>query len=503
MGTYQQSLSGGRQVELARWDDLSPPAHGEDLRQRPWNPNDSRTALAFYDSTVHYMRNDWARDNMDVLPVSAGQHNLLLYRNRETDTWHTAEALDIDHVQPWKQHLHDVGTRSMADAHQAYNDVSNLRALPAVINRARTSAERALDQGVDSPAWQDWSREHFHYDPAAPHPPFDPARDGARRTTTRDQAWTLEDGRAGLSFDTRVSGKWFEHQLSERYAGSVPINGEDGYSRQVPLFHCPATGQLVTRDAFDIDHVRPFEDVARERLERAGGSISKADALDLYNDTGNLRLVSRSANCSHEWELDARGEFRDREAPETEHDRAFVEHGPVTREDQQALDMLPGLLDRRPRPLHAVDPDAPVHQLQPRYVLSDPRNPDNGLFEQAKGHVGALNRDHGLGMNAAQLDNASAALALAAKQNRLPSIDGVTDQQPGKLFAIHGHGESMQWAGVTTAEATAKPIQQSSREASQLAANVPAPSNPQAQSQVSAMQTDSQQQVHPGRHPGQ
>lgn len=496
MGTYRHPLSGGTEVQLATWDQMRPPVHGLELQQRAWNPNDSRTSLEFYESTVNYMRNDWARDNMDVIQVSAGQHNLLLYRNRESDTWHSAEALDIDHVQPWKQHLQDVGTRSMADAQAAYNDVSNLRTLPGVINRARTSAERALEQGTDSQAWRDWSSRHFDFDPNAAHPPFDPQHDGARRTSvTRDQNWSLADGRAGLSFDTRVSGKWFENQLSQCYVGSVPITGDNGYARQVPLFQCPATRQLVTRDAFDIDHVQPFEDVARLRLQQSGGSISKADALDLYNDTSNLRLVSRSANCSHEWELDAHGEYRDREyeAPETAEDRAFIDHSPISPEDQRALDMLPELLDRNPPPRQSMfDADAPVHHPQVRYALSDARNPDNDLFVQARQQVGALKDQHGWTMGQRELDNVSAALVVAAKQNQLASIDAVIYQQPDKLFATRGQGEAMQWAGVDTT-AMNKLMSQSSREASEVART---PSIGNAPVQNNAMQVDSQPQQH-------
>lgn len=500
MGTYKQTLSSNKAVELATWEGTQPPVHGPDLQSRAWNPNDSRTGLAFYDSTVHYMRNDWARQNMDVEPVRVGNQDLLLFRNRESDTWHTAEALDIDHVQPWKQHLGDLGTRSMADAHQAYNDVSNLRALPAVINRARTSAERALEQGVDSPAWQKWSKDHFHYDPDAPHPAFDPSRDGARRTTTRDQDWTLEDGRKGLSFDTRVEGKWFEHELSKRYACSVSISSPEGYERKIPLFNCPATGQLVTRDAFDIDHKRPFDDVVREKLDQSGGVITKAEALDLYNDTGNLRLVSRSANCSHEWELDAHGEYRDREEPETQYDRDFVEHGPISRGDQRALDSLPAWLDRTPQPFPPRDQNEPVHRPQIHYFLNDPRNPDNGLFEQAKTQVGALNTQGHWGMNETQVNNVSGALAVAAKQAHMPRIEGVTDNKQGSLFATNGHGESMQWAGVDTRTAMATPLSASSQEVNRMASATPAP-NANAQSQSSDMQIDSKPNQQ-GRHFG-
>lgn len=58
MGIEQHRLSGGGQVHLATWDDLRPTAHGPELQTRAWNPNASRTGLAFYDSTVHYM---WPR----------------------------------------------------------------------------------------------------------------------------------------------------------------------------------------------------------------------------------------------------------------------------------------------------------------------------------------------------------------------------------------------------------------------------------------------------------
>lgn len=448
MGTFSQTLSNGQdQVQLAVWDDLRPTAHGAELQARVWNPNASRTALAFYDSTVHYMRNDWARENMDVVPVQAGDRNLLLYRNRESDTWHSAEALDIDHVRPWKQHLQHVGTHSQADAHMAYNDIDNLRALPSVINRGRTGAERALGQGLESDAWQNWSRGHFHFDPRAPHPAFDPASDGARRTTTRFQDW--DQGRASLSFDTRVEGKWFEHQLSEQYRATVPITRDDGRRYDVPLFECPATGQLVTRDAFDIDHIRPFEAVARAALDANGGSITKAHALDLYNDTTNLRLVSRSANCSHEWELDQHGEYLDRgdrehEAPENDVDRAFVEAGPVSIEEHQALGELRRWIDREPPQPMQHDADAPVHELQPRYALGNARNPDTPLYDGLHAQVVNHNLRHGLGMSPTETGNVAAALTLAVRNEGWPNANGVAyNAQQQTFYAYTGQPDAM------------------------------------------------------------
>lgn len=473
MGIENRQLSGGGRVQLASWEELRPTAHGPDLQGRAWNPNASRTGLAFYDSTVHYMRNDWASRNMDVVPATLGEKSLLLYRNRDSDTWHSAEALDIDHVQPWKQHLTALGTRSQADAHMAYNDVGNLRALPSAINRGRAAAERALEEGTDSQAWQTWSRGHFHYDHGAAHPPFDPARDGARRTTTRFQDWTLDDGRASLSFDTRVEGKWFENQLSQQYRGSFTITSDQGYHREVPLFECPATGQLVTRDAFDIDHIRPFEEVASAALAERGGPISKAEALDLYNDTANLRLVSRSANCSHEWELDAHGEYLDRgdrehEEPENELDRAFIEFGPDTPEDHRALGEIRQWFDRQPPPLQPMHDDAePVHVLQPRYALGNARNPDTPLYDQMHGQVVGQNLHHGLGLTPTETANVAAALTLAVRNQGWAGATGAVYNQ-GHFHAYTGQQDAMLHTSVDLQAARATPANDSGRHLHEL-----------------------------------
>jgi len=477
MGIEQHRLSGGGYVHLATWDDMKPTVHGAELQARAWNPNASRTGLAFYDSTVHYMRNDWAQQHMDVVPVALGDKPVLLFRNRESDTWHTAEALDIDHVQPWKQHLTDLGARSQADAHIGYNDVGNLRALPSAINRGRAAAERALGEGVGSDAWKDWSDRHFHFDPGADHAPFDPVRDAARRTTTRFQDWTMEDGRGVLSFDTRVEGKWFENQLAQQYRGTVSIDDGQDYYREIPLFECPATGQLVTRDGFDIDHVRPFEDVARATLEARGGVITKAEALDLYNDTGNLRLVSRGANCSHEWELDIHGEYLDRgerehEEPENELDRAFVETGPDSPQDLQALDELRGWLDRHPQPAQddaMHDDQRPVHVLQPRYALGNPRNPDSPLYNAIHAEVAGHDRQNGLGLSADETANVAAALTLAVRNEGWAQASGVAyNPQQQTFYAYTGQPDAWQHTEVSLQQGRQQPANDSGRELHQL-----------------------------------
>ncbi|WP_408950344.1 XVIPCD domain-containing protein [Lysobacter sp. Hz 25] len=318
-GEVKVSLRSGRQVVLAEWDEYKPPVHGDGLQNKRWNALSARDGMAFYDSTVHYMRNDWAQKHMPGAHVSLGRENLLLFYSAGTKTWHSADALDVDHVKPWKAHLTGLGVDNYADAHRAYNDVGNLRLLPSVYNRARDSADRILLHGADSSQWKAWTNERCGFDPSVDPPKFDPERDIARRTgATLGQAWSPEDGRKGLAFDAGVRGKWFEQQLKESYVGTVVATSPiDGSKHNVPLFRCAATQQLVTRDALDIDHRIPFETVAKEMAKHAGpGGLSKADALDAYNDTSNLRLVGRGANSSHEWELNVSGEYRDEEVPE-------------------------------------------------------------------------------------------------------------------------------------------------------------------------------------------
>ncbi|MGO1002730.1 XVIPCD domain-containing protein [Lysobacter sp. CA196] len=318
-GEVKVSLRSGRQVSLAEWDEYKPPVHGDGLQNKRWNALSARDGMAFYDSTVHYMRNDWARKHMPGEHVSLGRDNLLLFYSAGTKTWHSADALDIDHVKPWKAHLTGLGVNNYADAHRAYNDVGNLRLLPSVYNRARDSADRILLHGADSSQWKAWANERCGFDPSVEPPKYDPERDIARRTgATVNQAWSPEDGRKGLAFDAGVRGKWFEQQLKESYVGTVVATSPlDGSKQNVPLFRCAATQQLVTRDALDIDHRIPFEIVAQEMVKHAGpGGLTKANALDAYNDTSNLRLVGRGANSSHEWELNVSGEYRDEEVAE-------------------------------------------------------------------------------------------------------------------------------------------------------------------------------------------
>ncbi|SFK52480.1 XVIPCD domain-containing protein [Lysobacter sp. cf310] len=321
----KQTFASGKQVTLVSWEDESPTQHGAKLQNKPWKATDARAAVGFYDSTVEYMRNDWAAKHMAPKAVVTTHGSLMLYHNASTNTWHSTDALDIDHVVPWKQHLANKGARNHAEANMAYNDVANLRMLPAVVNRARDSADNVLNTyGKDSRQWQEWVDQRFGFDAKASASAFDPDKDLARRTAaTTSKEWAPEDGRKGLSFDAAVAGKWYESQLHKQYATTVEMSHPTtGAKQKVPLFYCAASRQLCTRDALDIDHELRFEALAKAMMKYApDGGITKAHAADAYNETSNLRLVSRGANSSHEWELNAEMSYRDDDGPARAGDR--------------------------------------------------------------------------------------------------------------------------------------------------------------------------------------
>ena len=252
----ESRLDSGKTVKLAYWDVERPTEHTSRTQNTAWNQHRNRGDLGFYESTIQYMRNDWAAKHMSPQHVSDGKgwHGMLYYSG-VTKTWHTNDALDIDHAVPWKQHLKNLGVDNLSDAHKGYNDVANLRMLPSIYNRARDSADKILlNDGPQSQKWQTWVRERFSFDHTVQYAPFDPETDFSRRKqTTRDQPWTEDNTRSQLSFDTRVMEKWFNHELEKNFACSVKMTNPDGSGvTEVPLFKCAATGQLVTRDALDI-----------------------------------------------------------------------------------------------------------------------------------------------------------------------------------------------------------------------------------------------------------
>lgn len=493
-------LASGRQVTLVAWEDLSPPAHGDALQAKPWNDSHKRKGVEFYDSTIQYMRNDWARAHMSPAHVSVDDgrgksKDFLLFHNAATDTWHSADALDIDHVKPWKAHLTALKVDNYADANRAYNDVGNLRLLPSAINRARTSFENMLDEhGGDSPEMAAWVKKKFAFDATAAHPAFDEGSDLARRTqATTGASWDPEDGRKGLSFDARVLDKWFDNQLKETYVATVELTSPTtGKKCEVPLFQCPATRQLVTRDAFDIDHEVPFETLAKEMVQYAEGGTTKAHALDAYNETSNLRLVTRSANSSHEWELNQFGQYRDASSDlsdddlEDDYDRAFIDDG-EPEPTAKGMD----LHDDPPSPAKAASsvpvapsrplavPDAPMSQASSSSppLVSHPRHADFPLYDQAsKG----LQKVPGLKLTEAQHEGVASSLALVAKAGQMTGIDGVLANN-GRFFAVQSpDSPARKVVSVVAEEAVARTVEQNTSVIDKLA---PAP-KPGAQAQA-------------------
>jgi hypothetical protein len=381
----QYELESQQQVTLVEWNGIAPTQHSQALRDRPWSQDVDRSELRFYESTNEYMRNDWAFSKMPNAHVSIGNSHAVLFYHGMTDSWHTTDALDIDHRVEWKPYLEQRGVANMAEANMAYNDVDNLRMLPGSYNRARDVVDRLHADRAQNPAARDtWRTSNFGYDPLHPPRDYDPVADRAQRNAlTQGQDYDPEQGRRGLSFDKKIADVWFESQLKTLYAGSVEVpKGGDASNgvEQVPLFRCPETRQLVTRDAFDIDHVHPISEVLREKIEESQhGTISKAEALDAYNDVGNLRLIVRSANSSHEWELDRDGEFADfgqgtrlgRGAGTSGGDdqslRDFIEEDDIDSPgNRQAFEAMREHIGRDPSPQPLRDPDAPVNMLQPR-----------------------------------------------------------------------------------------------------------------------------------------
>lgn len=450
-GTFKQNLENGGVVVLANWDRYEPTQHGAELRNRAWNSANSRTGLAFYESTVQFMRNDWAEQNMSPQRIKGMTDNVTLYYSNETNSWHTADALDVDHIKPWKRHLQTLDVANMAEAHMGYNDVANLRALPSFYNRARDGGDKVLSQyGNESPQWNKWVQDRIGFDRTVDHLAFDPQTDKARRTiATTGQIWTDQHTRSDLSFDTRVNNKWFEHELQKSFAGSVTLPcAPKGSTQEVPLFRCSVTGQLVTRDALDIDHRVPFEMVLKGLKEQYPQGLTKAQVLDAYNDTSNLRLVGRSANSSHEWELNQDGQFRDKEIPEKpgEFKGWLVQGGDL--EPKLKMEIQDIMQERRSLQQRGVELYIEHDQRkQDGYsgptLLSDPKHTDYGQFKKAMDHIDVLDPGRKHLSEQFQRDNLAASMVVTARKEGLPSIDCVIKSDNGHgLLLVSGDPKS-------------------------------------------------------------
>lgn len=307
------SLSSGEEVTLVKWNETGPVTHGARLQTTGVSEAESRSGLSFYDATKEYMRNEWAFNNLAHCVVPIDGHELALYYNKELDSWHSIDEFDIDHVTPWNKHCKNLGATTEADQAMAYNDVGNLRLLPSPYNRGRQAVDDLIADRDNPKALEDWKAKHIAFDssPDARIAVYDPQAHAVERRGTKDQPWSAEDGRKGLNFDVNIRNTWFNQELARHYQFDASFEYE-GRPYRVPIFLCEASGSYATRGAFDIDHKLPFVDQlkdARETAEREGRAFSKADALNLYNDTTNLRLVSRSANSSGDYEIDRQTGF--------------------------------------------------------------------------------------------------------------------------------------------------------------------------------------------------
>lgn len=455
MGKTTVTLSSGKQVTLSDWEGMEPPEHGKTLLSKAWDPDASRKGLSFYKSTEEYMRNEWAAANMHPTKAKLKDESVMLFYHAPTKSWHTAEALDIDHKVQWKDHFKALGVANQADAQMAYNDVANLRLLPSAVNRARDSADGILKQyGDKSSQWRDWCSERFGFDASAKPPPFDPEKDlASRRATTLTAEWTDGNTRKDLAFDARVQGKWFEHELHRSYAGNASVQRpEPPYDMmQVPLFRCAATKQLCTRDAFDIDHQIAFESLLKELpAHTQGAKLTKANVLDAYNETSNLRLVSRAANASHEWEIGKHGDYHDAmdEVPERPKEfKGFIVDKPMKESEKQELAAV--LKQNREIDRHRMDVwqdlqgkglldfQDPRAAKGPVVQLSDKAHPDHDRFVKVMQKIDELDPGRRVLPTNEDRNNLAAALVAESRRQNLPRIDAVDKGGPdgNLLFA--------------------------------------------------------------------
>lgn len=454
----EEELGSSKKVRLAYWGDERPTEHGSRMEAKAWNQHKGREGLSFYESTVQYMRNDWAAQHMSPQHVSDGKgwHGMLYYSGA-TRTWHTNDALDIDHVTQWKPHLQSLGVDNMAEAMKGYNDVNNLRMLPSVYNRARDSADKILStDGPQSPKWREWVESRFGFDTLAQYAPFDPDKDLARRTkTTTGKDWTEDNTRSELSFDKKVLEKWYMHELQQNHATTVRMQNPDGSgTTDVPLFKCAATGQLVTRDALDIDHAIPFEQVVKKMHDMFPQGFSKADALDAYNDTSNLRLVSRSANSSHEWELMPDGFYRDKIEKETKGEfKDFIEEsGPMDPRAKEQLTKVLGemreiqrfqmeqywLRERNPQLQTSTPPSQDPSTRAP--LLNESGHPHNQAFKWMVGEIGKLDPNSQVFKTPDERERMASALMVMAAHHKLPVVDTVSWSKDGTAIFV-GSGD--------------------------------------------------------------
>jgi hypothetical protein len=473
-------LLSGINVEIGYTEETGPPEHGEGY-DKQWKQGKGREGLEFYESTKEYMRNDWIEepDNMRSAEVKHNDRTLLLFFDEKTRTWNSAEALDIDHKQPWLEHFRELEVWSKGDAMLAYNDVGNLRMVSAPYNRARNAADTILEtHGADSDQWRDWVERKLRFDTGKDYPAYDPDQHGAtRKAETKAAEWTDGVSREGLNFDAGIKNIWFRNALKDAYVGDVIVPDPDhpddrARDHSVQLFQCSASGQYVTLGGIDIDHRISFTEklrtmlednrAAREEAELLGldpvPPVSKAQVKDLYNDAGNLRLTSRSANSAHEWEIGLDGQLYDPVFDDFEYATAepsvtvVDDDAPIVYEDASTH---PKKREREgeeaPRPSEAEDPpseratkrekvDADDKPLDPRdAVLLGMQSRDFELYRKLVGEVAKLDPTEVGLLTSEQRENVAMSLVSYARQYGLSDIDHVVSyREPGHAAVVFG-----------------------------------------------------------------
>lgn len=466
----KHTLENGKDITLVdSWNGIARPEHGSKLLNQDWDSSAKRTGLSFYESTDEYMRNDWANANMHPRSGRIEGQVVTLFFHEKTSSWHSADALDIDHVRPWKAHLLDRDVANQAEANMAYNDVSNLRLLPSALNRARDSADTIFDtHGVDSQQWQQWCQKRFGFNPDAPVPTYDPVGDLAQRQNrTINAEWTDKNSRSDLSFDTAVKEKWFESALANSFVRTVSLENpvKPGEFTEVPLFRCAATNQLLTRDAFDIDHQVAFESLLKVLPDHTNGeTLSKAHVMDAFNDTSNLRLISRSANSSHDFELNQFNDFKDMSEIKPERKGEFDGLMAKGKRDVESMDE-----DTRRELNHAMGDinegkrrmvdqywaqqngptigqnNAQPPPLLPQIPLNHQSHPHNPQFQHVLAQIENLNPPSPQLKTPTQQENMASSLMVLAKHEGLRSIDHVVwNNDRSLLVAVSGPLDSEQ-----------------------------------------------------------
>lgn len=121
---------------------FNPPVHRAATHAAAYDPDMDRPG--FYESTINWM---FENSPSQVWRMPNGPRRL--YQCAVTKEWLPYEAMQIDHIVPWKDYLTAVQPHSHADALDAYNDVDNLRLISSAANTSKDYNVRKYDEDED------------------------------------------------------------------------------------------------------------------------------------------------------------------------------------------------------------------------------------------------------------------------------------------------------------------------------------------------------------------